>query len=230
MKNINALAAIMWIVLSCHAAFALNVGGFCTSHQRLTDAAFLEGFPFADYLARNMADPLQSMIDNRATLKAQGRGAIVDAICFETSEYFLKSNPIDVTRLDLLQLQLVTAEDFLQLNVPNDSALTGMAHQIGDRFLGAAAYRIEEGYKTGALDKKSPDFEPVLEILRRNQYNPNIGASSAEKLWSHAQKGDWAYIWDRFKTRYLKDTILAISLGLNLLLLLRPVVRRLRRR
>ena len=230
MKNVNATLLAFVAFLIPFNCFAMNLLAHCKANASLNDAEFLEQFPYDAYVQDKMADPLGTLLNDRTILKSEGRSEIMDNVFYEASEYNLKANPIDVTNLSALKAQLRIAEQFLTYPETAEPALVFITHSIGDRFMGAASYRIEEGFAAGQVDKASDEFAAVLEILTRNKFTPNIPATNSEKFWSHAQKGDWAYIWDRFKTRYLKDTILVFSLALNLLHLIWRIFRYIRRK
>lgn len=210
--------------------FSMNLLDHCKANVSLSDAEFLERFPYDAYLQDKMADPLGTMLKDRTILKSEGRSEIMDNVFYEASEYNLKTQPIDVTNLNALKAQLQIAEQFLTFPETAEPALVFITHSIGDRFMGAASYRIEEGFAAGQVDKTSDEFAAVLEILTRNKFTPNIPATNSEKFWSHAKQGEWAYIWDRFKTRYLKDTVFAFSLAFNLLYLTRRIFRYIRKK
>jgi hypothetical protein len=228
MKNYRT-ALLALVAISCSiAGKSMNLEAHCKAYRQLTDDQFFEQFPYAEYLDTPLNDPLSKLIQDRAVLSLQGRGEVADFVLFEATDRYLAQAPIDVSNLHGLQAQLSIAEDFLKPQA--DSALSLIANSIGDRIFGTAAYRIEEGFANGKVEKDDPAFLAVLEVLTRNKYTPNIPASNTEKLLRNAQEGNWAYIWDRFKTRYLKDALLVLSLALNGLLLLRPLLRALRRK
>ncbi|MFN8397198.1 MAG: hypothetical protein U0176_21420 [Bacteroidia bacterium] len=229
MKTLNATLLTLLSMLLASPAFAWNISAYCTANKELDDDHFLIQFPYEDYLSNYTTSPLAQTQDCRTTLRAAGREAVADPILYEATERFLKEHPIDATDLVRTKAELLVAETFLQFRAPTDSALEFITHSIGDRYMGAAAYHIEEALAAKQIEKEDATLQAILEILHRNQYNPNIPVSNAEKLWTNAKEGNWGYIWNRFRTRYLLKTVLALSLGLNFLLLARPLLRRIRR-
>lgn len=230
MKKLSAIFMACMVVFAVTECKAFDLVTHCTAQQKLSDDAFFETFPYEDYLATALVDPLPQLLRDRDILQASGRNEVADPLLFGATDYYLKATPIDVTDLHVLKAQLRLAKQFLEFHSPTDSSLNFLTQSIGDRFFSSAAYRIEEGYANGLVNKDAKVFGEVFELLRSSHYAPNIPASNSEKLVTHVKNGDWAYIWDRFKTRYLKDTILAISLAMNLLFLSGPLLRRLKKR
>lgn len=229
MKTLKHALLTLFCLLLAMPAIAWNLTAHCQTHKGLDDDHFLTQFPYEEYLANYTTSPLAQTLECRAALQAAGRAGIADQILYEATERFLNEHPIDATDMERTHAELLVAESFLRLSSPTDSSLEFIARSIGDRYMGAAAYHIEESLAAKQIDKDAPDLQSILDILHRNQYNPNIPVSNAEKLWSNAKEGNWGYIWNRFRTRYLLKTVLALSLGLNFILLTRPLLRRLRR-
>jgi hypothetical protein len=225
----TALLAIL-VVFACQDLSAASITDHCKTHLQLTDDQFLEQYPIEESVAEILKAPLENSIKARASLVECGRAAIANNVLFEMSEFHLKSEPIAVDDMAALKQKLLVAEQFLNYHLTTDSACNFIINNIGDRFFGAASYRIEEGFASGLIDKDDEAFQAVIEVLRRNKFTPNIPASNSEKFWRHAKEGNWGYIWNRFRTRYLKDTVLALSLALNLLFFLKPVLRFLRKK
>lgn len=229
MKTLNATLLTLFSLLMASHAFAWNISDHCIANKGLDDDHFLTQFPYEKYLPNYTTAPFTQTQECRTTLRTAGREAVADQILYEATERFMKDHPIDAMDLPRTQAELLVAESFLQFKTTSDSALEFIMHSIGDRYMGAAAYHIEEALATKQIDKDDPALQATLNILHRNQYNPNIPVSNAEKLWSNAKEGNWGYIWNRFRTRYLLKTVLGLSLGLNFILLARPLFRRLRR-
>lgn len=229
MKTLNATLLTLFSLLLTSQAFAWNLSDHCNANKGLDDDHFLTQFPYEKYLSNYTTSPFTQTQECRTTLRNAGREVIADQILYEATERFMKDHPIDATDQTRTQAELLVAESFLRFRSKADSALEFIMHSIGDRYMGAAAYHIEEALAAKQIDKDEPTLQASLVILHRNQYNPNIPVSNAEKLWSNAKEGNWGYIWNRFRTRYLLKTVLGLSLGLNFTLLARPLLRRIRR-
>jgi hypothetical protein len=230
MKKLHAVLLAGGIFFSCQTCFAWNIAAHCETRRALPDADFQEQFPFRECLETAQSPPKAWLLRLRAALLQAQRQDVADNILYELAEYRISTQPIDITNLPVLQTELEQAEPLLAQDTKLDSAANFILNSIGHRYYGAAAYAIEAGVTQKRLDQENPAFHAILALLKRNQYMPNIPTSNAQKFVRHLKDGNWAYIWDRFKTRYLKDALLALSLALNGIIILRYLIKKIRRR
>lgn len=230
MKHICSIILLAGLFAVSKPAFALDMKEHCLANAHASDQQFLNTFPYDQYIRVTDRNPLTTVLHDYETLITVGRKNVTEQLFYDADEFYMKSQSIDVTNLPKLLSQLQLAEQFLHYPAKGDSSLSFITQRIGDRFFSAAAYHMEEGIANGKINKDDPIFDQLMVVLQRNHYTPNIPTSNAQKFWNHAKEGDWSYLWNRFRTRYLKDVVLLLSLAVNALFFLRPIFRLLKKK
>lgn len=144
------------------------------------------------------------------------QGYTPDPIIDEVCASFLETNPLDLTNQKGLQLRVDTGVDFWLASKTADSSCTFILEVLSDRLLGPVAYTIEKGVEEGQISRKDPGVQTKLAQLNSCNIYPNLPLKTWEKIVLNVKAGNWEYLWSRFRTRYLKATLLALSFFLSL--------------
>lgn len=210
MKIYRTLPLLLAFVVMpiCQPLWALDLYNYCSVNNEQTDEAFLNQFPYLEYLKEFSIKNLNVLEEHRQYLSENGRDG--DNFLFNLCETYLEVHPVDPTDLQDTKEKIKIGETFLRL----DGVLSSVYPAMGDFLLSMVAEAVQEGIQNEQLNPRQFDVKYLVERLEDNLYVIDIPLSNKAKFLLHAKKGNWGYIWSRVRARYLEEFILLLTIGI----------------
>lgn len=202
------LLCLVFAMSFSQCLMALDLYNYCSINNEQSDEAFLNDFPYLEYLEKFSLQKLDILEQHRQYLAENGRDG--DHFLFKLCETYLSANPVDIDNPGDLKAKIQMGETFLRL----DGVLSGVYPAMGDYLLSTVTDAVQHGIKEKQLNPKKFDVKYILTRLEDNLYAVDVPMSNKDKFILHAKQGNWSYIWSRVRSRYLEEFIFLLSIGI----------------
>ncbi|MEM1321552.1 MAG: hypothetical protein AAGG75_14945 [Bacteroidota bacterium] len=192
---------LLLLLLFSSLAFAAQAGQFkivpyAEQFDELSDSAFFQQFPFAEYLQKNAPLRLKHLEADRKYLENRGRDP--EEFLIQLIEKYKISNTLMVNDLSAYFETIRLAESFHAVK----GVLPIIYPILADELFSNCSKTLQQQIADDQLSKHDEEVKYLIRRLEENQYMVNVEMSTWEKFTMNFWAGNWGYILDRFSTRH----------------------------
>ncbi len=220
---------VLLIVFSINfiSAFSFNFENYLKKHTKDSNEIFLAQFPYSEYLSTYQIDNFSTIEKHRKQIFKINKNG--DDFIYKIFEQYIKSFNFNSDSLIQLTSLIQTGIIYLNTNtVITDS--TYIYVDIGDYILQKSVYFIEEEIRNNNLSVSNSQVKFLINKLEQNKFMVKYDMSDYDKIILHFKKGNWSYLWKKFKSRCHDNKYLCAGIAIILILISVIFIQKLKKR